>query len=1022
METSADENDIISPYLQFNISSDYFDTNILIAKHKNHTQPLFVSLNTQSLQSKHESIKILLSELASHNVQVDILALQETWRLPFTETIQITGYQFIHQHRSANRGGGVGFYIKDNITFKHLPELSVFADNIFESLTIEAKIHKKTYLLSSVYRSPNPPPSMPANAQISAFNTHLDSLLSNLNAKKLNSYVFLDSNLNLLLANSDTNSSNYHDLILNNGFLQTITRATRIQHNHYSLIDHILTNSPSSKSHSGILVNDISDHFFTFTLPDYQKKGEAPRTYTTRDFSDANIQNFKLDLRTLTWQATLNSNSVDESYNHFWSDFKRTYDTHFPKVTRKTNKNKHKLCKFLTPELLAARRTKLELHKKYLASPTPENAASYKKQRNEYNSAIRKCKAQYYEQSLAACKNSKSSWNILKEAANLNKNSHKISELCTNGTLITDSKEVANSFNSFSSVGSKISNSIPPTTIDPLSYCADLPDTVRHLELEGCGPILVGNTIKMMTSKCSTDLDGISSKLLKAIQYEIERPLAHIFGLSLANGIFPAQLKASRIIPIHKAGDPLNVDNYRPISLVNAFSKILEKIVCTKLTTHLEQNNLIYEHQYGFLRGKSTEHALLHITNKIGQALNENKYCVGVFLDLKKAFDVVPHNILLKKLEKLGITGTALAWFNSYLSNRSQRVDINGQLSDSTPLDPLSVFQGTSLGPILFLCFINDLPRATDLFAVLYADDTTGLDSDSDLHTLLTRVGTELNKLANWFQSNKMALNVSKTNYIIFHVPSKKVDISAKLMLDSNLPNTPHKPELVTEIERIHNHHANPSLRSFKLLGIYFDEHLNFNANSTALSSKLSRSIFFLNRVKHTLTPKALKSLYTSFFHSHLLYCTNIFSCTSQANINKIFMQQKKAIRIITNSSYNAHTAPLFANLNILPLDKVIIQAKLSFMHSVYYEYAPSSFTGTWQTQAQRNPELNLRNATDFYTPFPRIELFKKLPIYSLPNTWNSYDIIRYYANRTTFSIALKELLHTTPTNAAESD
>jgi hypothetical protein len=134
------------------------------------------------------------------------------------------------------------------------------------------------------------------------------------------------------------------------------------------------------------------------------------------------------------------------------------------------------------------------------------------------------------------------------------------------------------------------------------------------------------------------------------------------------------------------------------------------------------------------------KYALLQITNKIGQALNENKYCVGVFLDLKKAFDVVPHNILLKKLEKLGITGTALAWFNSYLSNRSQRVDINGQLSDSTPLDPFSVFQGTSLGPILFLCFINDLPRATDLFAVLYADDTTGLDSDSDLHTLLTRV------------------------------------------------------------------------------------------------------------------------------------------------------------------------------------------------------------------------------------------------------------------------------------------
>jgi methylaspartate ammonia-lyase len=155
-----------------------------------------------------------------------------------------------------------------------------------------------------------------------------------------------------------------------------------------------------------------------------------------------------------------------------------------------------------------------------------------------------------------------------------------------------------------------------------------------------------------------------------------------------------------------------------------------------------------------FLKGKSTEHALLHITNKIGQALNENKYCVGVFLDLKKAFDVVPHSILLKKLEKLGITGTALAWFESYLSNRTQKVDINGHLSETALLDALSVFQGTSLGPILFLCFINDLPRATDLFSILYADDTTGLDSDTDLQTLMTRVSMELRKMAIWFQSN----------------------------------------------------------------------------------------------------------------------------------------------------------------------------------------------------------------------------------------------------------------------------
>jgi len=166
--------------------------------------------------------------------------------------------------------------------------------------------------------------------------------------------------------------------------------------------------------------------------------------------------------------------------------------------------------------------------------------------------------------------------------------------------------------------------------------------------------------------------------------------------------------------------------------------------------------------------------------------------------------------------------------------------------------------------------------------------------------------------------------------------------------------------------------------------------------------------------VKHTLTPKALRSLYISFFHSHLLYCTNIYSCTSQTNLTKIFLLQKKAIRIITQSSYTAHTNPLFSRLHILPLEKVITQAKLTFMHSIYYETAPSSFTDTWQTLAQRNPDLNLRNATDFLIPYPRIELYKRMPIYTLPNTWNSHDTVRYYTNRTTFRIALHELLHAT--------
>ncbi len=296
-----------------------------------------------------------------------------------------------------------------------------------------------------------------------------------------------------------------------------------------------------------------------------------------------------------------------------------------------------------------------------------------------------------------------------------------------------------------------------------------------------------------------------------------------------------------------------------------------------KLSQHLETNNLIYKHQYGFSRNKTTEHALIHILN--------SKYCIGIFLDLKKAFDTVPHNILLLKLEKMGITGTELLWFSYYLSNRTQ---INGTLSESANLD-MSVFQGTILGPTLFSCFINDLPNCTDLLTVLYAD-TTGLN------TLMARASSELTKMAQWFQANKMSLNTSKTKYINFHAPGKKVNSDIALHIDENTPYTPHDPGRVTTVERIHSRHPEYNSQAFKLLGIYLHEHLNFNHNTTQLSNKLSKANFFLNRVKHTLSPRALKSLYLSFFHSHLLYCATISTHAPLKATSPIYSNNRKKL------------------------------------------------------------------------------------------------------------------------------
>jgi hypothetical protein len=266
--------------------------------------------------------------------------------------------------------------------------------------------------------------------------------------------------------------------------------------------------------------------------------------------------------------------------------------------------------------------------------------------------------------------------------------------------------------------------------------------TYPNMEFEHIGPSFLCDIINEFVPKKSFDIDGISMSLVNFISTAISVPLAHIFSLSLSQGVFPEFLKISRVVPIFKGGDPDLCDNYRPISLVKTFAKLLEKIVAKKLTHHLNVNNIIDPLQFGFQSGLSTEHNLLHLTNYVANALNENKFGIGVFLDLKKAFDVVPHCILLKKLKYYGVINNVLDWFESYLSNRSQCVDINGKISSPKSIS-ISVMQGSVLGPLLFLIFINDLPKATILKTLLFADDACSLHSD-------------LQKIANWFSANKL--------------------------------------------------------------------------------------------------------------------------------------------------------------------------------------------------------------------------------------------------------------------------
>jgi exonuclease III len=978
--------------------------------------PLYLSVNIQSLNSKHEELSFQICELLSKNISIDVIALQETWNVQYPDQLLIPGFQHpVIINRYGMRGGGVGFYVKNGLDFKILEHLSPFENKIFESLTIQLSYPgKHSVLLTTAYRSNGPIPNVTPSQQMDRFLTVFDELLQNLSNNRLASYIFMDSNIDLLnLRNND--SSNLLDTALSHGFLQCVVKSTRMQNRSKTLIDHIFTSLRSCNMYTGTLISDISDHFFTFIQTPSPISKIAEKTKTSRLFNERTLNNFKAALGGANWEPVTCTNDVNIAYDEFWSIYTELFELTFPLKTMRFNKNIHTKNPFMTAGLLKSRETKNHLYHLTLSDPSAESKTRYKNFKTLYFKTVRAAKKQYYRNKLNEhAKNPKKTWETLNEITGKGGGSDSVDKLSVNGVLITNPAEIATEFNKFfTGVGSRISNSVPPVTKPPEDYI-DYNREIPRMGLGNTTPEHIKKVICSLAAKNSCDIQGTNTKMIKFLSSQISVPLSHIFNLSLTCGEFPAKLKTCRVIPIHKSGSRLDCDNYRPISLLSSVSKILEKIVAEKLITHLLTNNLLYNNQYGFLPNRSTEQNLIQILNYITTAFNEGSYCIGVFLDLRKAFDVCSHEILLKKLEKMGISGTTHKWFTSYLSGRSQCVDISGSLSDFIEL-AISVIQGSTLGPLLFLCYINDLWSATTLFSILFADDTTCLAKGKVLSELTLYVNQELQKIANWFRSNKMAVNTSKTKFIVFRTHGKYVNPDdCKIMYNSTELGLADDPLQIMSIDRVSNE---SNEKSFKLLGVLFDEYLSFEPHIKYLCSQISKSLYCINRVKNFIDLSSLKKLYFAMIHSKLAYCLNVYSCASNATLSKLIIKQKQAIRTISSASYRAHTAPLFQQLNILPLEKLIISYRLKFMHSYHFKKLPLSFAELWITNQQRIPERVLRDADDYYIPPHRIEIVKRMPLFTFPLAWNDADDIKYNPVQHLFMRDLKNILLLPPLN-----
>jgi hypothetical protein len=462
----------------------------------------------------------------------------------------------------------------------------------------------------------------------------------------------MDSNIDLLKLNEPT-SANFLNLILEKSFLQAIGKATRFQNNSRTSLDQIIFNKSCEVICSGTLISDVSDHFFTFIVPPYRCKASQQnhQSIMSRDYSLYNLNKFKAEMSLKNWDCVLNSQDINNAYSEFWNVYNTCHNATFPLKKIRFNKNIHKKNPFMTIGLLTSRKTKNQLHKRSISEPSEANSQRYKQYKTLYFRILRGAKKLYFKDKLTEnAKNPKKIWKTLNEILGKEKQKESISQININHVTESDPTKIADHFNTFfTSIGKKISNDVRNVDMQPEDYI-NYGRAIPEMSLGNTTHEHILKIIRKFKQKPSCDIHGVSTKMIKFIGPEIAKPLAHIFNLSLMHGTFPDMLKQCRVIPIFKSGSRLECDNYRPISLLSSISKILEKIVAKKLLFHLTSNDLLYTHQYGFIPNRSAEHNLLHIVNYVTSALNDGNYCVGVFLDLKKAFDVCSHSILLKKL------------------------------------------------------------------------------------------------------------------------------------------------------------------------------------------------------------------------------------------------------------------------------------------------------------------------------------------------------------------------------------
>ena len=795
--------------------------------------------------------------------------------------------------------------------------------------------------------------------------------------------------------------SKYKEILDFFGCTQLITEPTRVTPTSSSLIDHIVTSMSELIVESGVILNGFSDHLITFS----SRRG-GKETFTgsnvrfVRSFKSYSKASFLLELRKIDWSPILASADVNFCLAEFSRLFRMAIDSVAPlrEVRVRSKKNP-----WMNAHILSSIRHRDKLFSRFKKDRS--NALLYKEYcqaRNKVQRDIKLAKETFFKNGVERNRgNSGKLWDHLKSLGFSKKafNSSAI-VLEQDGVKVFDSMSVARIFNRFyTSVADNLVSKLPnpcglfhTTTELFKSFYSSKIGLRPSFCLSPVSSHFIRKQLSSLDPKKAVGLDDISSLFLRDGTDCIVAPVKHIVNISIITETVPSSFKEAKVIPLFKKGSTLDPGNYRPVSILSVLSKILERAAHTQLSDYLEKRGLLFENQSGFRSGYSTDSCLIGLTDFIKSEMGKGNLVGMVLIDLQKAFDTVDHSILCEKLKSIGVSSTV--WFESYLADRSQCVDVKGSRSEFLPIT-CGVPQGSILGPLLFLIYVNDMNISLTCRLSLYADDSALIFSHRDHKVISDRLSAELSTCKKWLVDNRLSLHVGKTESLLFGSKRRLRGVGDfRIFCDG------------TPVDRKF---------SVKYLGVLLDENLNGSAHAGNLMKVCAGRLAFLYRNSSLLDKKCHQTLCSTLIQPYMDYCcSSWYSGLSVALRERLNVMQRKMVRFVYSLDYRAHIdGRNLRELEWLSVPDRVKSFRMAHLFRIRHKLAPSYLLPNFKLISTAH-SYNTRGSSNNVHLSRELSLFSNGLAFTAIKQWNELpEIIKSIGGFQVFKRRLKQHLIT---------